>query len=96
MSPLPDSGYLRLSQIIGRKARSPQQAAQNREAGKRGRTPRDATPPLIPVSAAHWYAGVRDGRYPKPIKLGRSALWRASDIRALMLDIERRQKGGDE
>lgn len=39
----------------------------------------------IPVSKSTWWAGVRDGRFPKPTKLGaRITVWRAEDIRALI------------
>ena len=42
-------------------------------------------PPLIPVSMSTWWAGVREGRFPKPIKLGpRTTVWRMEDIRALI------------
>jgi predicted DNA-binding transcriptional regulator AlpA len=42
-------------------------------------------PPLIPVSKSTWWAGVKDGIYPKPVKLGkRITAWRVEDIRALM------------
>lgn len=38
----------------------------------------------IPVSKSTWWAGVKDGRFPKPIKFGsRVTAWRATDIRAL-------------
>ena len=38
----------------------------------------------MPVSRATWYAGVKDGRYPQPVKIGvRAVGWRASDIVAL-------------
>jgi len=38
----------------------------------------------IPVSKSTWWQGVKDGRFPKPIKLGpRVTVWRAEDIRAL-------------
>lgn len=38
----------------------------------------------IPVSKSTWWQGVKDGRYPQPIKLGpRTTAWRAEDIRAL-------------
>ena len=43
------------------------------------------TPPIIPVSRATWYQGIKDGRFPKPIKLGeRISVWRVEDIRALV------------
>ena len=38
----------------------------------------------IPVSKSTWWAGVKDGRFPKPLKLGpRTTVWRAEDVRAL-------------
>jgi predicted DNA-binding transcriptional regulator AlpA len=38
----------------------------------------------IPVSKSTWWAGVRDGRFPQPLKLGpRTTVWRVEDIRAL-------------
>lgn len=38
----------------------------------------------IPVSKSSWWAGVKDGRFPKPVKLGpRTTVWRVEDIRAL-------------
>jgi prophage regulatory protein len=41
--------------------------------------------PLIPVSAATWWAGVKSGRYPAPIRLGpRILAWRAADILELI------------
>lgn len=66
---LPATGYLRLAQIIGRKP-------SNDDFG---------LPAIIPVSASTWWAGVRSGRYPKPVKLGeRITAWRVEDIRALI------------
>jgi prophage regulatory protein len=48
----------------------------------------NAAPPIpavIPVSKSTWWAGVRSGRYPKPVKLGeRVTAWRWEDIRALI------------
>ena len=39
----------------------------------------------IPVSKPTWWAGVRSGRDPKPVKLGpRITAWRVEDIRALI------------
>lgn len=38
-----------------------------------------------PVSRSTWWAGVRTGRYPKPVSIGaRAVAWRAEDIRALI------------
>lgn len=65
---LPETGFLRLSQIIGNPDAEP------------------PIPPVIPVSKSTWWAGVRNGRYPQPVRsLGRRiTAWRVSDIRALV------------
>ncbi|HVN89192.1 MAG TPA: AlpA family phage regulatory protein [Candidatus Binataceae bacterium] len=40
---------------------------------------------LIPVSKSTWWNGVRQGKFPRPVKLGqRTTCWRASDILALI------------
>ncbi|MBN8474507.1 AlpA family phage regulatory protein [Sulfuritalea sp.] len=42
-------------------------------------------PPIIPVCRSAWWAGVKSGRYPKPVKLSpRVTAWRAEDIVALI------------
>ncbi len=39
---------------------------------------------LVPVSRSSWYDGMKDGRYPSPVKLGpRAVAWRSADILAL-------------
>jgi predicted DNA-binding transcriptional regulator AlpA len=41
----------------------------------------------IPVARSTWWAGVRSGRFPRPVKLGpRITAWRVEDIRALIGD----------
>jgi predicted DNA-binding transcriptional regulator AlpA len=65
---IPETGFLRLAQIIGnRKANPP-------------------VPAIIPVSKSTWWQGVKDGRYPQPVRsLGqRITVWRAEDIRRLI------------
>jgi prophage regulatory protein len=67
MHQLPETGYLRLPQIIGNPKANP------------------PIPAVIPVCKSSWWAGVKSGRYPKPVKLGpRTTAWRVSDIRALI------------
>ena len=40
---------------------------------------------LIPISRSAWWAGIRAGKYPAGLKLGRkTTVWRAEDIRALI------------
>jgi predicted DNA-binding transcriptional regulator AlpA len=39
----------------------------------------------IPVSKSTWWAGVKDGRFPKPMKPGaRVTVWRVEDINDLI------------
>ena len=57
---LPETGFVRLKQIL-------------------------APDGPIPVSKSTWWAGVKDGRFPKPVKLGpRTTAWRITDIRRLI------------
>lgn len=67
---LPETGYLRLAQIIGRAAIKS----------------RPAIPAIIPVSRSTWWAGVKSGRYPQPTRvLGqRITAWRVEDVRSLV------------
>jgi len=45
-------------------------------------------PAIIPVSKSTWWAGVKSGRYPQPVKLSeRTTAWKASDIKALIESI---------
>ncbi|MBM4207425.1 MAG: AlpA family phage regulatory protein [Gammaproteobacteria bacterium] len=42
-------------------------------------------PAIIPVSKSTWWQGIKDGRYPKPVKLSaRTTAWKVEDIRALI------------
>ena len=64
---LPETGFVRLSNIIGDSKSNP------------------PTPAIIPVSKSTWWAGVKSGRFPRPIKLGpRITAWRVEDIRKLI------------
>lgn len=43
---------------------------------------------LIPVSSTTWWDGVKEKRFPQPIKLGpRITVWRVEDIRAFIHHI---------
>ena len=67
MNTLPNTGFLRLRQIIGDPRADP------------------PIPPIIPVRKSTWWKGVKDGRFPKPLKIGpRTTVWRAEDIRKLI------------
>jgi hypothetical protein len=106
MYKLPETGFLRLSDVIGEEEITEDQAADNREYNKQAKadaikngrldkngnsvyarrptTARPATPAIIPVKKSCWWDGVRSGRFPKPVKLGRCTMWRVEDIRALI------------
>ena len=72
-NPLPETGYVRLPQIVGNPKADP------------------PIPPVFPVSKSTWWAGVKSGRYPRPVKLGpRTTAWRVEDIRHL---IEQSREG---
>ena len=39
----------------------------------------------VPISRATWYAGIKDGRFPPPVKLGaRISAWREGDVLVLL------------
>ena len=41
--------------------------------------------PFLPISRAHWFQGIKEGMYPRGIKLSqRVTVWRAQEIRALL------------
>lgn len=88
--------YLRLPQIIGQPEVTIAQAEANRLVGKSPKTPRSKIVPLIPICRASWWAGVKSGKYPRPIKLGsRTAAWRESDIMVLLNQNKETCKEGD-
>lgn len=48
---------------------------------------------IIPVGKTTWWAGVKSGRFPKPVKLGaRVTAWRVEDIHLLIEQMGQRQK----
>lgn len=95
-NPLPEMGFLRLHHIIGQRGVSQNEAEQNvrdaedaKKLGKKSNTKpkraRPAIPAIIPISGSHWWAGVKAGRFPQPVKLGpRTTAWRISDIQAVI------------
>lgn len=54
---------------------------------------RKAVPPIpgvFLIGRSTWWAGVKSGRFPKPVKLGpRITAWRVEDIRALIESFKR-------
>jgi prophage regulatory protein len=67
MYALPETGYLRLLQILGNSKVQP------------------PIPAIIPIGRSTWWAGVKSGRFPAPVKLGpHTTAWKVEDIRALV------------
>ena len=49
----------------------------------------------LPISKSSWWAGVKTGRFPQPVKLGpRTTAWRASDIAELIERLGKSVDGG--
>jgi len=62
---LPETGFLRLTQIIGDPKADP------------------PIPAIIPIGKSTWWVGVKEGRFPQPVKLGpKTTVWRVEDIRS--------------
>lgn len=50
---------------------------------------------VMGIGRTTWWRGVRDGRFPKPVKLGpRTSAWRVEDIRALIANPAGGTTGG--
>ena len=40
---------------------------------------------IFPIGKSTWWQGVKDGKFPKPVKLGeRTTAWKVEDIKALI------------
>jgi hypothetical protein len=45
-------------------------------------------PPIIPIGKSAWWLGIKEGRYPQPVRLGsRAVAWRRSDIDRLISSL---------
>lgn len=50
---------------------------------------------MFPVSRAAWYQGIKEGKYPQPVRLGkRSVAWHESEVLQLIEKLERRTAKG--
>jgi len=50
----------------------------------------------IPVSKSTWWAGVKAGRFPRPVKLApRISAWRTEDIKLLIENPQQWQRGNN-
>ena len=56
-------------------------------------TSNPSIPALIPIGKFTWWAGVKSGRFPQPIKFGpRMTVWRVEDIKAFIEKISSKNK----
>jgi prophage regulatory protein len=39
---------------------------------------------LVPVSRSTWLAGIKDGRFPAPVKIGAINFWHADEVHAFI------------
>lgn len=90
---LPETGYLRLNQIIGQRAVSLEEAARNKELKNNNKastsmtkagpcTPRPAIQPIVPWSKSKLWDAVKKGEFPAPVKLSsRTTAWTAESVR---------------
>ena len=47
----------------------------------------------IPICATSWWNGVKEGKYPQPVKIGmRTTAWRAEEIRDLIEQLSNPQE----
>jgi prophage regulatory protein len=77
MYTIPETGFLRLPQIIGDPG------------DPKADPPKPPTPALIPVKKSTWWKGVREGRYPKSVKISmRCTAWRCEDIIKLIEGVK--------
>lgn len=50
---------------------------------------------LFQISRSAWYKGVKEGRYPAPLKLGpRTSVWSTPSLQALLTEIEQKNYAG--
>lgn len=49
---------------------------------------------IFPISRSLWYAGVKSGVYPRPVKLSAgSVAWRNADLNRLLRDLDNAAEG---
>jgi len=69
--------------------------AQESEAGKkRGFLRLPQVLEIIPISKSTWWKGIKEGRFPKPVKLTeRTSAWLREDIEVLCDQLEASKNG---
>jgi len=51
-------------------------------------------PALIPISRTSWFSGVKEGRFPQPVRLTKRSLgWRVEEILQLIEDLQENPNG---
>ena len=51
---------------------------------------------IFPISRSTWWAGVKTGRFPKPVKISSNiTAWRIEDINSLLAELEQKRQGNE-
>jgi hypothetical protein len=66
---LPETGFVRQSELIGQNEVTPEEAERNRAQGKGPKRPRPGKRGLIPFSSATLWRKIANGSFPAPVKL---------------------------
>ncbi len=71
--------YLRMADLANQPAR-PAKTYTTKTGQQRTVTAKPATRGITGFSAKHIYHLINEGKFPRPIKIGRASLWRLSEI----------------
>lgn len=72
------------AECIGQKCVTKDEADANRACGRGPRRPRPAVRGEVPMAPSTWWAGIKKGIFPAPVKIGpRKCMWRRSEVRAI-------------
>ncbi|HEY4076571.1 MAG TPA: hypothetical protein VGM26_06520 [Rhizomicrobium sp.] len=78
------SGFYRIWQILGRDEVTEEMAQANKAATKGPKRPRPAVEPLLPISKSKFWAGIKSGKFPPPVKEEGVSMWPKDAIHALL------------
>ncbi|WP_100640740.1 helix-turn-helix transcriptional regulator [Alteromonas facilis] len=42
----------------------------------------------LPISKSAWWAGIQSGKFPKPVKIGRTSAWDETEINQLITSLK--------
>lgn len=80
---LPSAGFMREADLLGQPAVTAEEAALNRQLGRRNRRPQQGKPRILPISRPTLWRWVKTKKFPAPVSMGstgRVKAWRVEDI----------------